>query len=65
MNAVLLESALSQYLKFLLSLAQKLRIRTQKLSLPQWEDHTLALKIDEGMKMPTVSRDEIFKALSK
>ena len=26
---------------------------------------SLVLKIDEGMKMLTVSRDEIFKALSK
>ncbi len=25
----------------------------------------LVLKIDEGMKTPTVSRDKIFKALSK
>lgn len=39
MNAVLLESALSQDLKLLLSLAQKLGIRTQKLSFPQWEDY--------------------------
>ena len=65
MNAILLESESGQDLKLLLALAQKLGIRTQKLSLPQWEDHQLALKIDEGMKTPTVSRDEIFKALSK
>lgn len=65
MNAILLESESGQDLKLLLALAQKLGIRTQKLSLPQWEDHQLALKIDEGMKTPTVSRDEIFKELSK
>ena len=65
MNAILLESESGQDLKLLLALAQKLGIRTQKLSLPQWEDHQLALKIDEGMKMPLVSREDVFKALSK
>ena len=65
MNAILLESESGQDLKLLLALAQKLGIRTQKLSLPQWEDHQLALKIDEGMKTPLVARDDVFKALSK
>jgi hypothetical protein len=65
MNAILLESESGQDLKLLLALAQELGICSQKLSIPQWEDHQLTLKIDEGMKTPTVSRDEIFKALSK
>ncbi len=65
MTALLLESQSSQNVKLLLTLANKLGIKTQKISTQQWEDHLLASKIEAGMETNTVSKEEILKALGK
>ena len=63
MNAVLLASESSQDIKLMLTLAKKMGMTTRKLSTQQWEDHLLAAEIDRGMETPTVTREEVMKAL--
>ena len=64
MNAVLLASESSQDIKLMLILAKKMGMTTHKLSTQQWEYHLLAAEIDSGMETPTVSREEVMKALN-
>lgn len=65
MSAIILESQSSEDLKLLVTLANKLGIKSQKISTQQWEDHLLASRIDVGMKTETVNREDILKALGK
>jgi hypothetical protein len=65
MSAIILESQSAEDLKLLVTLANKLGIKSQKISTQQWEDHLLASKIDVGMQTETVSREEVLKALGK
>ena len=48
----------------MLILAKKMGMTTHKLSTQQWEYHLLAAEIDSGMETPTVSREEVMKALN-
>lgn len=65
MSAIILESQSSQNLKLLITLANKLGVKNQKLTTQQWEDHLLASKIEMGMETNTVSKDEVLVALGK
>ena len=65
MSAIILESQSAEDLKLLVTLANKLGIKSQKISTQQWEDHLLASRIDVGMKTETVNREDILKALGK
>jgi hypothetical protein len=65
MSAVILESQSSQNLKLLITLANKLGVKSQKISSQQWEDHLLASKIEMGMETNNVSKDDILAALGK
>ena len=65
MSAIILESQSSEDLKLLVTLANKLGIKSQKISTQQWEDHLLASRIDVGMKTETVNREDILKVLGK
>lgn len=64
MNAVLLASESTQDIKLLLTLAKKMGMTTRKLSTQQWKDHLLAAEIDGGMDTPTISREDVMKALN-
>lgn len=64
MSAIILESQSAEDLKLLVTLANKLGIKSQKISTQQWEDHLLASKIDVGMQTETVSREEVLKAFN-
>ncbi|MER0440090.1 hypothetical protein [Emticicia sp. W12TSBA100-4] len=65
MSAIILESQSAEDLKLLVTLANKLGVKSQKISTQQWEDHLLAARIDVGMKTETVNREDILKALGK
>ncbi|WP_435353450.1 hypothetical protein [Emticicia sp. SJ17W-69] len=65
MSAIILESQSSQNLKLLITLANRLGVKSQKISTQQWEDHLLASKIEAGMETDTVNKDDILKALGK
>jgi len=65
MSAIILESQSSEDLKLLVTLASKLGIKSQKISTQQWEDYLLASKIDVAMKIETVNREDVLKALGK
>lgn len=65
MSAVILESQSSENLKLLITLANKLGVKSQKISTQQWEDHLLSSKIEVGMQTETVSREDVLKALGK
>lgn len=65
MSAIILESQSAEDLKLLVTLANKLGVKSQKISTQQWEDHLLASRIDVGMKTETVNREDILKALGK
>ena len=65
MNAILLEGQSSQNMKLLLSLAQILGIKAQKVPSAQLEDHLLASQIETGMKTATVKKHDVLKALGK
>ena len=63
MATILLESQSETDINLLLTLAQKLGIKTRKLSAQQAEDHWLASQIDEGMKTPPAPREAILQLL--
>lgn len=49
-----LEGQSSQNLKLLITLANRLGIKSQKISTQQWEDYLLASKIEAGIETDTV-----------
>lgn len=65
MTAAVFESKSKSDLKILIELAKKLGVRTRYLSPKELETHVMAFKIEEGMNSPTVSREQIMRALDK
>lgn len=65
METVLINVENKSDLAFLVSLAKKLGMSAKPLTRKEVADWKLAQKIDDGMKSPSVSRNEIMKALKK
>ena len=65
METVLINVEKKSDITFLVSLAKKLGMSAKPLTHAEVEDWKLAQKIEVGMKTPSVSRNEIMKALGK
>lgn len=65
MEAVLINVEKKSDKTFLINLAKKLGMSAKALTHSEVEDWKLAQKIDSGMNTPTVSRNEVMKALEK
>lgn len=65
METVLINVGKKSDITFLLSLAKKLGMPAKALSHAEVEDWKFAQKIEAGMKTPSVSRNEVMKALGK
>ncbi len=65
METVLINVEKKSDIAFLVSLAKKLGMSAKPLTRAEVEDWKLAQKIEAGMKTPSVSRNEVMKALGK
>jgi hypothetical protein len=65
MTTAILESSSKSDLKLIVEIAKKMGIRSRLLSNEELSDFIIAEKIENGMKTPSVNRDEIMKALGK
>lgn len=65
MTTAILESSSKSDLKLIVEIAKKMGIRSRLFSNEELSDFILAEKIENGMKTPSVNRDEIMKALGK
>ena len=65
MESVLINVEKKSDLPFLVNLVKKLGMKAKTLSPTEVADWKLAQKIEAGMKTPSVSRNEVMKALGK
>jgi hypothetical protein len=65
MKSVIINAKNKADLTLLMSLAKKLGMTMKTLSNSEIEDSHCAQKIEKGMKTPSVTKEEVIKALLK
>jgi len=64
-ETAILQSGSKDKIKLLLKLAKELGIKTKVLSAEETEEYFLSMAIEEGMKTPDASREDVMKVLKR